>query len=303
MNEKYLMLLADYKIYIELKNFKPRGSEDKLRIARYFFEYIESNSLETKSFNRFDGESYREHLTTSVNSERKLRFKPETINGIISNLRLLFKYLLSVNEAIKNPFLEVEKMKESQRLPKNILTIDETAKLLNSIEVKTKEDFKFKVVVEVLYSTGARISEIENLTKADIDTETGIITIRDDKDRKDRIAPLTEYSLSLLKIYLKGFKSTDKIFMHGRPRTLNRFINDRLKRLCKKLELSIITCHGIRHTIATQMLKKGADLREVQEFLGHRRIKNTEIYTRLMNEDLKKVIDDLHPRERKEDEE
>jgi integrase/recombinase XerD len=71
-----------------------------------------------------------------------------------------------------------------------------------------------------------------------------------------------------------------------------------LKRECEKLELPVITCHGIRHTAATHLLKKGADLREVQEFLGHKRIRNTEKYTRLTHEDLKKVVDTYHPREK-----
>jgi len=298
MNDRYLMLLKDYETYLQIKNFKPRGIESKIRIAKYLFIYLEENNLDLKSFKRFDAESYREYLVTSKDEKGKQRFKAETINGILAYLRLLFKYLLSVNEVIKNPFMEVENMKESHHLPKNILTIEETDKLLKNIEVKTKTDFKFKVVVEVLYSTGARITEIENLTKNDIDLERGIITIRDDKDRKDRIAPLTEYSINLLKDYLKGFSNDDKVFIHGMPRTLNRFINDRLKRLTRDLELPLLTSHGIRHTIATQMFKKGADIREVQEFLGHKKIKNTEIYIRLMNEDLKRVIDDLHPREK-----
>jgi site-specific recombinase XerD len=297
MNDKHLKLLEGFKTYLAIKNFKQRGIEGKLRNARYFFEYMESNAMNALSFNVKDAENYRENLSVAKDNEGKPRFNPATINGAISELRLLFKYLISVNVALKNPFANIENMKGSEHLPKNILTIEETGKLLDSIEVKTKEDFKFKVVVEVLYSTGARIAEIENLTKADIDLERGIINIIDDKDRKDRIAPLTEYSVELLRIYLKTFSRDGKVFMHGRQRTLNRFINDRLKRLTESLEIPLLTCHGIRHTIATQMLKKGADLREIQELLGHKRIKNTEIYTRLMHEDLKKVIDELHPRE------
>ena len=297
MDEKHGLLLEDYRVYLEFKNYKPRGIEGKMRSARYFFEYIENNGIDIKSFTRFDGEFYRENMAVSLNENGVLRFAPETINGNIAELRLLFKFLISVGEALKNPFCEVEKMRGVYRLPKNILTIEEMGRLLSNIAVTTLDDLKFKTVVEVLYSTGARITEIENLERGDIDLDRGLIKIIDDKDRRDRIAPLTEYSVELLKIYLDS-NSSNEIFRHGKERSLNRFINDRLKRLTEKLELPLLTCHGIRHAIATHLLKKGADLREVQEFLGHRRIKNTEIYTRLANEDLKKAIDEMHPREK-----
>jgi len=301
MMEEHINILKDYHTYLELKDFKKRGIEDKLRSARYFLEYIENNSIELKDFLRIDAESYREHLATRLTGSGKMRYKAESINGIISGLRLFFKYLVSVNKALKNPFLEVEKMKQSIRLPKNILSIEQMGRLLGSIEVKDRKDFKFKTVVEVLYATGCRISEIEGLIKADIDLEALIITIRDDKDRKDRIAPLSEYAHGLLRLYVKDIKEGGQVFKHGKPRSLNRFVNDRLKRLSGKLKLPLLTCHGIRHSIATHMLKKGADIREVSEFLGHKRIKNTEVYTHLLNEDLKKVIDELHPRERGEE--
>ena len=90
-----------------------------------------------------------------------------------------------------------------------------------------------------------------------------------------------------------------RVFSHGKMRTLNRWINDRLKRITKKLDLPKITCHSIRHTIATHLFLNGADIREVQEFLGHRRIKNTEVYTHIFPEDLKKVVEASHPREKR----
>lgn len=298
MQDKYLKLLSDFRLYLEMKNFKPRGIEEIIRNARYLFSYLEENNMEIAGFTLKNAEEYREVLAVCKDEKGGIRFNPVTINGSIAELRLLFRYLISVNIAIINPFNCVEKMRESNHLPRNILSIEETGKLLKSIKVESFLDFEFKVVVEVLYSTGCRISEIENLRKLDIDTDRGIITILDDKNRRDRIAPLTEYAVKILKLYLKYFKDEAKPFMHRKKRTLNRFMNDRLKKLSKENELSVITCHSIRHTVASQLLKKGADLREVQEILGHKRIKNTEIYTRLIAEDLKKSIELYHPRER-----
>ena len=298
MNKSYEQIIKDYKSYLKLKNFKPRGFENKIRYAVYFLNYLEENGFDLSSFTRLDAESYREYIVTMSCKDGSIRFKPETVNIAISELRFLFKYLIGTGLVFKNVFLEVEKMKEGFKLPKNILTIEEMGLLLAGIKVTTKEDLKFKAVFEVLYSTGARITEVEALERSDIDLEAGFITIRNDKNHQDRIAPLTEYSVLLLKVYFKYFDD----FKHGMQRSLNRFMNDRLKRLTLKLNLPLLTSHGIRHSIATHLLKKGADIREVQEFLGHKRIKNTEIYTRLMNEDLKKVVDDLHPRERNDDE-
>ena len=131
----------------------------------------------------------------------------------------------------------------------------------------------------------------------DINLKKGFITIKDNKERQDRTAPLAEYANSILAYFLET-QSKDRPFLKGQKRTLNRWINDRLKKKTEELCLPFITCHSIRHTIATHLLQAGAGLREVQEFLGHRRIKNTEVYTRILTEDLKKVIEANHPRER-----
>ena len=298
MKEEQERLLSEYQIWLRMKNYKKRGIEDKIRIAGYFLNYLEENNLKLNCFSYNQAYAYRESLVMSCNPDGSTRFNPSTINGMICALRLFFKYLISVNLVFKNVFKEIENMKEADRIPKNILTIEQTKELLSSIEVKDFNDFKFMVIIELLYSTAARISEIECLRKKDIDLSREVINIIDDKERRDRIAFLTEYSRKLLKIYISRFKDEDYIFKHGRQRTLNRFVNDRLKRLSEDKNLPRITCHGVRHTVASQLLKKGADLREVQEILGHKRIKNTEIYTRLAHEDLKKIIDEKHPRER-----
>lgn len=301
MNQTHVNLLKDYHTYLKLRDYKQRGMEDKLRSARNLLSYLKDNGLEPGQLRRKDAESYREHLATDRTEQGRLRYRAESVNGILACLRLFFDYLLSTDKAVRNVFREVERMKESTRVPRNILSIEETGRLLSGIKVEDEKDFTFKTAVEVLYAAGLRISELEGLQKQDIDTERGVVTVRDDKDRKDRIAPLTEYAACLLKEYVKRYEDAEFVFRRGKKRTFNSFVNNRLKALCKKLDLPVITCHGIRHSIATHMLKKGADIREVAEFLGHKRLKNTEVYTRLVSEDLKKVIDRLHPRERKEE--
>ena len=291
-------LLNEFKNYLQLKNYKQRSIEEQVRDIKKYLEYSEETRINIYTISIKDAEAYREYLRLLTKDDGSSKYNPKTINKIISFLRMFYTFLITKKLSFRNPFNDIEKMKESFSLPKNILTIEQMEKLLNGIDVKDKRDFKFKVIVELLYSTGARISEIESLTRDRINLKTGFIKISDDKERQDRKAVLTEYCLELLRFYIKYiYNNSKKVFKHGKDRTLNRWINDRLKVLTKKLKLPKITCHGIRHTIASQLFKNGADIREVSEFLGHRRIKNTEIYTHIFPEDLKDVVEKSHPRE------
>ncbi len=295
MKAEHEKIIAEYTEWLNAKGYKLRGVEELERSAKKFFNYSQTAGINYTSLTIREAESFRENLRLQITADGKC-YNTATVNNTITHLRILYKYLTSSGKVMRNPFFDVERMKESQNLPKNILSIEEMKKFLDSIEVKDMNDFKFKVIIELLYATGARISEIENLTLENINLNEGYITIHDNKEKRERICPLTEYSSRLLNLYLKENK-TGHIFAHGAKRTLNRWMNDRLKRITIKLELPLITCHSIRHTIATHLLKKGADIREVQEFLGHSRIKNTEVYTRIFPDDLRDLLERTHPRE------
>lgn len=291
-------ILKGYEKTLELQGYKQRGIEEKVRDCRVFIDYLEENQMLLAEIGIKEAERYREHLSLSTDSKGKSRYKAQTINKIISHLRGFFRYLLVKGLVYHNPFLSIDKMKVGLRVIKNILNVEQTKKLLNNIQLEDTRDFKLKVIVEVLYATGARISEIEKLEPDDVDLNYGYIVIRHDKAGKDRKVPLTEYAAGLLKLYIKTNKAGEKIFTSQKARSLNKWVNHRLKRITKKLKLPVITCHGIRHSIATQMFRKGADIREIQEYLGHQDIKGTEVYTRVLIDDLKKILQEKHPRER-----
>ena len=292
--------LSNYKSYLLLKGYKKRGIEEQVRTARQLVEFAEAHGLSLYTMGIRDAELFREELRSARGPDGNLTYEAATINGRISHCRAFYKYLIETSRGAHNPFNGIERMKEPVKLPGNILTIEETGRLLHGLETLSPDDVKFRTIIEVLYSTGARINEIEKLTREDIDLDAGYLVIREDKERQDRRAPLTESAREYLGIYLDSLKHEPgrKIFIHGKERTLNRWINDRLKRITKRLNLPRITCHSLRHTIATHLIKEGADLREVQEYLGHRKIKNTEIYTRLLPEDLKEAVEKSHPREK-----
>jgi len=292
-------VLKKYKTHLESGNYKPRGIEGKLAAARDFLNYLEDSGKDYRVTCIKDSEGYREYLSLLTGKDGSSRYRPATINVVLANLKTFYSYLVSAGDADKNPFASTWRLKEPVRIPKNILSVKEMGKLLSSLKVK--EELKLKTVIELLYSTGMRISEVENLKLCDINLEGGYITIKDDKNRQDRTAPLCEYTQKVLVLYLRNHNQ-EKPFLMGQKRTLNRWINDRLKKKTEELKIPFITCHSIRHTIATHLLSSGAGLREVQEFLGHKKIKNTEVYTRVLTEDLKKVIETNHPRERPEGE-
>jgi len=290
-------LVNSYKNYLILQNTKPRGIEEKTRSAKAFLEYLGPADLRSVGYK--EAEDYREYLSSAQDKSGGSRYHPATVNCHLAYLRSFFGFLLSQELVFKNPFKGIEKMKEGVKIQKNILSVNQMGKLLSSIRINSMEDLKFLTVLEVLYSTGMRISELESLQEEDISLDQGILIIRDDKNRRDRKLVLTESARSLLSIYLKHYPyQSETPFAHGQSRTFNRWVNNRLKRLCHDLHLPHITCHGFRHSIATHLLKNGASLREVQEFLGHSRVKNTEVYTRVLTEDLKKSIEKNHPRER-----
>lgn len=301
LSSEHTELIDGLIAWLTVKGYKPRGFKEKRYAAQQLCRYAEEHGITLAAMSVRQAEAFREELRRAQDEKGAVRYDPATINGKLASAHLFFRFLVETGRAAHNPWSGVERMKERVRLPQNILTVGEMKTLLEGIEVKDASDVKFKTIVELLYATGARVGEIENLTRDDIDLESGYILIRDDKERQDRRCPLTETARELLTLYLAHISTPpgEKVFAQGKTRTLNTWLNDRLKRLSEKLEQSRITCHGLRHTIATHLIKEGADIREVQEYLGHRRIKNTEVYTRLFPDDLKEAIERSHPRERR----
>jgi len=300
-SDEHTPIIESFLAWLTVKGYKPRGIKGELYTARQLCIYAGEHGISLAAMSVRQAEAFREELRRAQDEKGAPRYNPATINGRLAHARLFFRFLVETGKALRNPFNGIEGMKERVRLPRNILTVEEMKTLLEGIEVKDAWDVKFKVIVELLYATGARVSEIEDLTREDIDLEGGYILIRDDKERQDRRCPLTETAREYLSLYLSHDPGAadGSVFAQGEKRTINAWLNHRLKRLTEKLELPRITCHSLRHIIATHLIREGADIREVQEYLGHRRIKSTEVYTRLFPDDLKEAVERSHPRERR----
>lgn len=232
----------------------------------------------------------------------KNKTKAKSVARKISAFNTFYKFLITENKIKENPISKIELPKIEKKLP-NVLTIEEVDDLL---DIKVIDSFtaRNKAMLEVMYATGLRVSELVNLEFKDIDLENDLIrTIG--KGNKERIIPIGDYSKKALEVYLHNFRSSmlkgyicDKIFLnnHGRELTRQGFFKI-LKTIAKEKNINrTITPHVLRHSFATHLLNNGADLRSIQMMLGHNNLSTTQIYTNVNDETLKENYELYHPR-------
>ena len=237
----------------------------------------------------------------------KIRNKEE-ISTVAHNLTVIknfHKYLLKENLVKKDESLFIDRPKLRKTLPKT-LSIEDIDKLLN-IELKSEFDYRNKAMLELMYGTGLRVSELVALTVNDIDLTNCIIRVMG-KGSKEREIPLGEFSIYYLNLYLDKRKSMLKgyneeaLFLnnHGKKMTRQGFFKNLKKILREKGLNEEISPHTLRHSFATHLLNRGADLRSIQEMLGHSDISTTKIYTHVSDDKVSKDYKKYHPRVDKE---
>lgn len=229
-----------------------------------------------------------------------------TVNRHISSLKSFFNYLVDESIIKVSPIEEVSSLKKTKKLPK-YLSISEVDKLLN-IPLNSEFDYRNKAMLELMYGTGLRVSELVSIEYSNIDFENSIIRING-KGKKERIIPLGEVASYYLKIYLNDYRSKllkrntyNQVFLnnHGKPITRQGFnyILENIREITG-IEKEI-TPHVLRHSFATHLLEGGADIRSIQEMLGHENISTTNIYTEVVNDVLRSNYEMYHNRSHKE---
>lgn len=229
-----------------------------------------------------------------------------TVNRHISSLKSFFNYLVDESIIKVSPMEEVSSLKSPKKLPK-YLSISEVNKLLN-IPLNSEFDYRNKAMLELMYATGLRVSELVSIEYSNIDFENSIIRING-KGKKERIIPLGEVASYYLKVYLSDYRSKllkrntyNQVFLnnHGKPITRQGFnyILENIRELTG-IEKEI-TPHVLRHSFATHLLEGGADIRGIQEMLGHENISTTNIYTEVVNDVLRSNYEMYHNRSHKE---
>ena len=223
---------------------------------------------------------------------------------IISGLKSFFGYLLLEEKIEIDPTELIESPKLLKKLP-DTLNIEEIEKILSSIELNSFEGLRNRAIIETLYSCGIRVSELINLTFQNLFLDIGFIKVMG-KSSKERLVPIGKSAIKYIKKYNDQFRNEIKIkegnegylFLNRRGSKISRnMIFIIVKNISKKIfPNKKVSPHTFRHSFATHMVEGGADLRAIQEMLGHESITTTEIYTHLNKEHLREVVNKFHPR-------
>ncbi len=295
--EEYILLYKSYTQFERRLSLNTVTSYDK-DLEKYH-DYLTSKHItDINNIKKDDIANYLSYLyndchLTTTSIARKLT----TIKNFHAFLYLHEYIQYDVSSSIERPKLR-------KTLPK-VLTVEEVSRLLD-IKLETIFDYRDKAMLELMYATGLRISELLNLTMNDIDLENCIVRCIG-KGRKERMIPIGEYVLSSMNEYLErrpklyNMKKSEYLFLNNHGNAMSRsgffkMLNHRLEQCDIHTKVSP---HSLRHSFATHMLENGADLRTVQELLGHADISTTRIYTHISNQKVKQDYETYHPRSKK----
>ncbi len=297
--KKYIVDYLNY-IYIEKKlseNTKNAYERDLLKYLDYLIK--KRRKEQWQLVEKQDIIKFIEYLKKSSLSVR-------SISRIIVSIKNFYKFLIKEKIIINNPCEDIESPKQIKSLPK-VLNIEEINKLLDFVP-KTAFEYRNKAMVELLYASGLRVSELINLNIKDINIDMAIVRCVG-KGNKERIIPIGDIALKYINKYLNEYRHimlkgyiTDVLFINNQGKGLTRqgFFKI-LKQIAKKQEIKkSFSPHTIRHSFATHLLDRGADLRSIQEMMGHSDITTTQIYTHIAQGTIKKNYDDYHPRSKKD---
>lgn len=232
-------------------------------------------------------------------------YSRRTVSRKLSSLRSLYRFLEREQVVESNPFAAASLPKSNLRLP-HFFYREELERLFTVADVATPLGQRNQAILELLYATGIRVSECSGLNLGNLDFMIGVVLVKG-KGRKERYVPVGSFALDALERYVengrellleRGKESTDALFLNYRGGLLSdRSVRNILNGLMEKSALHIqISPHMLRHTFATHLLNEGADLRAVQELLGHTHLSSTQIYTHVTKEHLRQVYTDHHPR-------
>ncbi|MFH0739012.1 MAG: tyrosine recombinase XerC [Candidatus Omnitrophota bacterium] len=262
--------------------------------------------LDLENFKKFLGERAIESvdyltLRKYLALLKEKNFKPRTVGRRLATLRSFFKFLTREGYLKANPITSLSSPKQDKYLP-SFMTEEEVSKLIQAAaprDAKDERGSRDRAILETFYSTGIRISELVGLDIEDVDFIGGIVKVMG-KGKKERIVPIGEIALSTIKAYLnKRKKETAALFLNkNHTRITDRGVRDIVSKYIRLAAIKHggVSAHTFRHSFATHMLNHGADLRSVQELLGHANLSTTQIYTHLTTDKLKSVYDKAHPR-------
>ena len=260
----------------------------------------------SKNVNEKDISKISENDIKKVIGIHRKDHSAKSTQRMIASLKGFHKYLFLESQIEIDPAVNIESLNLPLSLPKT-LEIDQVLKLLDNIKPSTSENIRNRLIFEFLYGTGVRISELVNIDLSDIDLDNKIIKIRFGKGSKQRLVPLGKALEKIIESYLTRVRNSliqntkeQSLLLNNQGKRLSRqSIWSIVHKIAQENELSDLTPHTLRHAFATHLLEGGADVRVVQELLGHSSVNTTQIYTHVTVEKLKEVFAQTHPRARK----
>lgn len=293
---------------------------DDLQVRNYSVRTIEDYGYHLQLWMRFLGEQQLTEVSrigeaVMTDFQRWLYYQPTRSgaargvlnqNTVLAALKSFFRFLKAEGRLVRDPAATLEYARQPRCLPRNVLTIIEAMKILDAVDVSTPIGKRDRAILEMFYATGIRKEELRGLKVGDLNMEEGLLRITLGKGGRDRVVPLGTMAVSALKAYvsqgrqeLLGTRVTDRLFVSYRgnpmdPHTLGALVRQHAQAAGIKKK---VTPHVWRHTCATHLVQNRANLRHVQDLLGHQSLTTTERYLRLTITDLKEAHARFHPRE------
>ncbi|WP_375418018.1 site-specific tyrosine recombinase XerD [uncultured Hymenobacter sp.] len=292
--------IRQFEGYLQLeKSLSPNSVEAYARDVRKLQQFLEMERVGA-SPTQVTTRLLRDFLATLTDLGLGATSQARTLSG----LKAFFNFLIMEDLLKLDPTDTLEAPKTGRHLP-DTLSYPEVETLLGAIDLSTDEGLRARALLEVLYSSGLRVSELTDLRLSNIYADQGFIKVLG-KGNKERLVPIGREALKHLNFYLSGVRghldikpgSEDIVFLNARGSQLSRItVFTTIKKLAERAGLRLsISPHTFRHSFATHLIEGGADLRAVQEMLGHASITTTEIYTHLDRDYLRQVITEFHPR-------
>jgi integrase/recombinase XerC len=315
MNDEQKKLLADFLEERELSGSREQHLIGLRNRVPKLFDFLAEYGLKVHNLGVKQAQEYQGWLIETGRQDGN-KYSSETIHSFLKAAVSFCEYLRKKGILLSNPFKEIKRIRINKKIPRQLLKEKEMNHFLEQLVHFEKEKdlknkitrYKVHVMAELMYATGLRISEVAALTLSDIDLKRGIIIVREGKQRKRRVAFLNDYAKEVLKFYIEkmrglifsewNWKNSGLVF-GVKWAWLGHVVNKTLNRVAKEAGYEGFTSHGFRHTLGYHLHRAGCNIRHIQEILGHRRLKTTEIYTKVDKENLKEILDMYHPRKRR----
>lgn len=290
--------IKEFKYYLKVeRSLADNSIQSYLRDINKLANYCRDIKKNEKSVATQDIRNFISHLVSE-------KISPRSQARIISGIKAFYKYLILEDYITDDPTLLIENPKIGLKLPE-VLSVEEIELIISSIDLSKKQGQRNKAIIETLYSCGLRVTELINLKISNINFNDEYIKVIG-KGNKERLTPIGSNALKYIQIYVNEVRihkkiskgNEDIVFLNNRGSKLSRvMIFTLIKNILKKIGIKKkVSPHTFRHSFATHLIEGGADLRAVQEMLGHESITTTEIYTHLDKDYLRSNIMQFHPR-------